>query len=158
PSKGNYLAFSVRGSYTGKDGIKANPQSDLYAWTSQFAKEKISGTPIETLSSGKGWRMAVILNGSIISAPTLDSALKDNAMISGSFTQREVTQLEADLKAGSLSFTPHILSEKNVSPELGAKERYSGIIATVLSLLLVVGSMIGYYRFGGVIASIAVLV
>lgn len=157
PTKGNHLSFSVRGSYTNKEGNKIHPRDDLYAWTSQFAKEKLGGTPLEAYSKGSGWRMAVILNGSIISAPTLDSALRDSAMISGSFTQREVNQLEADLKAGSLSFTPHILSEKNVSPELGAKERRNGVIATFLSLFLVASVMIGYYRFGGVIASIAVL-
>ena len=75
-------------------------------------------------------------------------------MITGSFTQREVNQLEADLKAGSSSFTPHILSEKNVSPELGSKERSHGIVATVISpSSSSCGVMVGYYRFGGVIAS-----
>ena len=76
------------------------------------------------------------LNGSIISSPTLNDALRTSAMITGSFTQREVNQLEADLKAGSLSFTPHILSEKNVSPELGSHERTLGIVATGLALVL----------------------
>jgi SecD/SecF fusion protein len=157
PSKGNYLSFSVRGSYSSKEGVKINPQNELYAWSSLYSKEKITGSPLENFSNGRGWRMAVILNGSIISAPTLDAALKDNAMISGSFTQREITQLESDLKAGSLSFTPHILSETNVSPELGIKERVSGVVATILSLVLVMASMIGYYRFGGVVASVAVV-
>ncbi|MBS0605315.1 MAG: protein translocase subunit SecD [Parachlamydiales bacterium] len=157
PSKGNFLSFSIKSSYTGKDGQKVQPRDDLFAWTSQFAKEKITGTPLEAYSSGRGWRMAVILNGTIISAPTLDSALKDSAMITGSFTQREVNQLEADLKAGSLSFTPHILSEKNVSPELGSKERTRGIVSTLLSLALVIAVMVGYYKFGGLVASVAVL-
>ena len=151
------MAFGVQGSHTDKGGQKVQPREDLYAWTSQFAKEKMTGTPLETLSSGKGWRMAVILNGSIISAPTLDSALKDSAMITGSFTQREVNQLEADLKAGSLTFTPRILSEKNVSPELGSQERVHGIIAMMTSIVLVVITMVVYYRFGGVVASVAVL-
>ena len=157
PSKGNFLSFSVKGSFTGKNGQKVEPRDDLYAWTSQFAKEKITGTPLEAFSNGRGWRMAVILNGTIISAPTLDGALRDSAIITGSFTQREVSQLEADLKAGSLTFTPHILSEKNVSPELGSKEKTRGIISTLLSLALVIGVMVGYYRFGGVVASVAVL-
>lgn len=157
PSKGNYLSFSIKGSYTNKEGLKNNPRDGLFAWTSHFAKENISGTPLEALSGGRGWRMAVILNGSVISAPTLDSPLRDSAMISGSFTQREINQLEADLKAGSLSFTPRILSEMNVSPELGAKEKVSGIVATILSLCLVIAAMLFYYRFGGLIASIAVI-
>lgn len=157
PSKGNFLTFSVRGTFTDKSGNRQHPRDNLQAWTFQFSKEKIQGTPKEAFSAGKGWRMAVILNGSVISSPTLDSELIDSGMITGSFTQREISQLEADLKAGSLSFTPHILAEKNVSPELGAKERIQGIIATVIALCLVIASMVSYYRFGGIIASIAVI-
>lgn len=157
PSKGNFLSFKVKSSYTNSAGQKSNPRADLFAWTSPFSKEKVLGTQNEAYSRGKGWRMAVILNGSVISAPTLDSPLSDSAMITGSFTQREVNALEADLKAGSLSFTPKILSEKNVSPELGSKERMLGIFATFISLLLVIGAMVSYYRFGGVVASAAVI-
>ncbi len=157
PQKGNYLSFEVSGAKTGRDGKKANPRDSLQAWTSRYAKEKVLGTPLEDFSKGKGWRMAVVLNDTVISAPTLEAVIRDSASISGSFSQREVNTLAADLKAGSLSFTPHILSEKNVSPELGAKDRMQGISATLVALLLVVGSMIAYYRFAGLIASIAVL-
>lgn len=157
PSEGNLLYFKVKGTYVGRDGQKVNPREDFYAWTSQFSEEKITGTPKEAYSQGRGWRMAVILNGSIISAPTLNSALRDSARISGHFSQREVNQLAADLKAGSLSFTPHILSEENISPDLGKEQRAQGIFAATLGLVLVVGSMCAYYRFGGVVASVAVL-
>lgn len=157
PSHGNYLSFEVKSSQTASGGQKTNPQEDLYMWTSQFSKEKIVGTPNAAYSQGKGWRMAVILNGTIISAPELNSPFKDSAMITGSFTQREVNALESDLKAGSLTFTPHILSEKNVSPELGSHERMLGILATCVALVLVIFSMIAYYRFGGLIASCAVI-
>lgn len=154
PSKGNFLGFDVKGSLIGR----SSPQSDLHAWTSRFSQESIVGTPQEIYSRGAGWRMAVILNDTVISAPTLNSALKESAMISGSFTQREVNQLAADLKAGSLTFTPHILSEKNVSPELGKSDRMKGITATIAALLLVIVSMVCYYRFSGIVASVAVLV
>ncbi|MBI2743835.1 MAG: protein translocase subunit SecD [Chlamydiales bacterium] len=157
PSKGNFLSFGVKGSQVTKEVHKFSPRDALFAWTSRFSKEKVIGTPLDVYSRGRGWRMAVILNGTIISAPTLDSALRDSAMITGSFTQREVSQLEADLKAGSLSFTPRILSEKNVSPEIGAQERTLGIWAMFISLLFVIGAMVGYYRFGGVVASVAVI-
>lgn len=101
--------------------------------------------------------MAVVLNGSIVNAPTLESGFSDSAMITGSFTQREINKLEADLKAGSLSFAPKILSEQNVSPELGQKDRMKGIIATGIALVAVIAVMIGYYRFAGVVASFAVI-
>jgi SecD/SecF fusion protein len=158
PSRGNFLSFEVASSYTNKDGIKISPRDELHSWTSAFSKEKVEGTVLEKYSYGKGWRMAVVLNESVISAPTLESALKDSAMITGSFTQREVNQLSSDLKAGSLTFTPKILSEKNVSPELGKEERVKGIMATILALVLVIIAMISYYRFSGLIASIAVVI
>lgn len=146
-TEGNVLIF----------GVKSPARDDFYTWTSQFAEDKIGGTPKEAYSHGRGWRMAVILNGSIITSPSLNAALRDGGRISGRFSQREVNQLAADLKAGSLSFTPRILSEENVSPELGHEERTKGIIASLTALILVVVAMIGYYRFAGLVASCAVL-
>jgi SecD/SecF fusion protein len=158
PNKGNILSFEIKGKESLKSGEKINPREDLYAWTSQFSKDKITGTPNALFSSNQGWRMAVVLNETIITAPTLTASIKEGCTIEGNFTQREVNQLEADLKAGSLSFTPRILSEKNVSPELGVKERNFSIMATCISLALVVICMIAYYRFGGIVASVAVIV
>ncbi len=157
PSRGNYLAFEVKSSQTLSDGQKLSPRQNLLTWTTPFSKEKVQGSSLAELSRGEGWRMAVILNGKVIQAPPVASPLKDHVSITGSFTQREVNRLEADLKAGSLSFAPYILSEKNVSPELGIKDRKMGILATITALVLVMVLMIGYYRFSGVVASIAVL-
>lgn len=157
PSQGNILSFGVKRSYEGQDKGSGSPRDDFAAWTSQFAEDKIGGTPKEIYNNGQGWRMAVILNGTVISKPGLKAALRDGGTISGRFSQREINQLAADLKAGSLSFTPKILSEQNVSPELGQDERTSGIIASLIAVALVVIAMVGYYRFAGVVASCAVI-
>lgn len=157
PSQGNLLSFNVKSSYEKvKDAGLGSPQQNFYAWTSQFSEERIAGTPKEIFAP-RGWRMAILLNGEVISHPSLHAALSNNGSISGRFTQREVNQLAADLKAGSLSFTPHILSEQNVSPELGQEERGKGIFASLIALALVAIAMIGYYRFAGLVATIAVL-
>lgn len=156
-SEGNTLHFGVKSAYVNRHGEKVNPRDDFYSWTSQFSEEKIAGTPKENVTQGRGWRMAVILNGSIINAPSLNSPLRDSARITGHFSQREINQLAADLKAGSLSFTPHILSEENVSPDLGKEQRMQGILAAALGLALVFLVMCSYYRFSGVVASLAVI-
>lgn len=157
-TKGNYLSFDVASKQTLSDGSVVTPREDLRTWTGVFSKDKVTQSGMGVYSNNRGYRMAVILNGSVISSPTLDSVLDRSAMISGSFTQREINKLEADLKAGSLSFAPQILSEKNVSPELGLKDRVKGIVATIVALACVIGLMCGYYRFAGFIASIAVLI
>lgn len=158
PAEGNMLNFSVKRAYEGSQSKSgSNPRDDFYAWTSQFAEDKIAGTPKEAYSQGRGWRMAVILNDTIITEPHLRAALKDNATISGRFSPREINQLAADLKAGSLSFTPRILSEQNISAELGKEERQRGMISSLTGLILVGVAMIGYYRFGGLVATCAVI-
>lgn len=155
PSQGNLLSFGVKRSFDGAQG--GSPRDDFYAWTSQFSEDKIAGTPKEAYSQARGWRMAAILNDRIISDPVLRAALREGGTISGRFSQREINQLAADLKAGSLTFTPQILSEENVSPELGKEERTQGILASVVALVLVVVAMVGYYRFAGLVASCAVI-
>jgi len=157
PSQGNILTFSVKSTYERSKKGSGNPREDFYTWTSQFAENAIAGTPKEAYSQGRGWRMAVVLNNRIITMPALHASLRDSAMISGRFSQREITQLAADLKAGSLSFTPRILSEQNVSAELGKDERTRGIFAAIIGLILVAVAMIGYYRFAGLVATCAVL-
>jgi SecD/SecF fusion protein len=157
PTKGNFLSFQIKNSVTLPSGKKIFPRKELYSWTSVFSKETISGSSYESFSRGAGWRMAVVLNGYIVSTPHLEAPLQTNGTITGHFTQREINQLASDLKAGSLSFTPQILSEKSVSPELGAKEREEGILATVIALVSVIALMTAYYRFSGVVASVAVI-
>jgi SecD/SecF fusion protein len=155
PSKGNILVFGVRSSDCRGQGTR--PRDEFYTWTSQFSEEGIQGTPREQYSHGRGWRMAVILNGTVVNAPALSSALRDSAMITGNFSQREVQHLATNLQAGSLSFTPKILSEQNVSPDLGTSERHQGLLAASLAIIAVIGIMVGYYHFAGAVASIAVL-
>lgn len=155
PSQGNILSFTVKSS--SKTDDKKNPRDVLSNWTSVYAREKIVGTPNEKYTPSRGWRLAIVLNGQVINDPLLNQPLRDNVQVSGGFTQHEVSKLAADLKAGSLSFTPQILSEENVSADLGQTERIQGIVATAIALVLVILLMVSYYRFSGVIASIAVL-
>ena len=156
-NEGHTLSFSVKRSYGANSDMSGSPRDDFYAWTSQFAEDMIAGTPKALYTpSGQGYRMAVILNGNVITAPALRAALRDNGSISGRFSQRDVEKLAADLKAGSLSFTPEILSEQNISAELGSEERAKGIFASAIALVLVAALMIGYYRFAGLVATVAV--
>lgn len=151
---GNILVFGVRRSYDKRSG---SPREDFSRWTTEFAQDRIAGTAKEKASRGGGWRMAVILNDEVVTWPSLKAALKDGGTISGRFTQREIASLAADLKAGSLSFTPRVLSEYNISPELGQEERTAGIRAALFGLSLVIAFMIYTYRFAGFVATCAVV-
>ncbi len=154
PNTGNFLSFSVNSS-SSEENI--DPRDILHNWTSVFSTSQMNNRAYSEITNGNGWRLSAVLNGKIISMPRLQDALKENGRISGSFSQKEVARLAADLRAGSLTYTPEIISETTISPELGAQERSQGILATVIAFFAVIAIMIGYYRFAGVIASIAVV-
>lgn len=153
PEQGNYLAFSVKNTLEGQRQMTA--QNAFQSWTTKFAKSSIQKAGLN--SGPQKWRMAIVLNDEIISAPLLNEPLRDGGSITGNFSQKEVEKLSSDLKAGSLSFRPEILSESNISPDLGESERLWGILASGVALFGVVTLMIGFYRTGGVIASICVI-
>lgn len=155
PAKGNFLNFAVSSDLK-RNNSSINPQESFYKWTSAFSKKGLKKEDRSFLSNGA--RMAVILNGEIVNAPFLESGLKDSASITGSFTQKELLKLKNDLQAGSLSFQPKIIMENNIAPELGLKDKMLGLTSMFISLILVSCLMIYYYRFSGIVATIALLI
>lgn len=101
--------------------------------------------------------LAIILDGQVMSAPTINSEISTQGQISGSFTQKEVDNLVNILRAGrlpaTLKQTP--VSESTMGPTLGQDTINAGVTAIVLAFLAVMAFMIVYYRFAGLVASIA---
>ena len=149
---GHVLTFGIKKRLRND---QTSPRKVFFDWTQQFAKDQIGGNPRELDRSGRGWRMAVMLQSRIVSAPELATALRDQASITGHFSQREIQRLATDLRAGSLSFTPEILSEETIQPQLGQSDRARGITASLAGLAGVVGLMVFAYGFAGAIASVA---
>lgn len=152
--EGYILNFGVKDKLTSTQSI---PTEDLHAWTTQFCQTGVAGTSAGQFSSGRGWRMAVVLDGYVVSDPVLNAPLKDHASVSGNFSYREVNRLATDLKSGSMSFVPEILSEEIVTPELGRQQRLQGIASMFIGLGVLILLMSVYYRFGGIVASVAVM-
>lgn len=108
-----------------------------------------------------GHPMAIVLNGEIWSAPTINSALSDNIQISGGgsgFSPEEQAWLVNCLQAGSLRLRPVFESGVQIDPTLGEDAISRGVLATLIGAILVVVFMIFYYRFSGAIAVIGLAV
>jgi len=111
---------------------------------------KVSGENI-------GRQLAIILDGRVQSAPTLESRITTEGRITGSFTQEEVQNLSLILRSGALPATLTYLQERTIGPTLGADSIRSGVLASVVGLLLVVSFMLFYYRLSGVNAVVALI-
>jgi len=93
----------------------------------------------------------------VLSAPRIDSKISDQGRITGAAGQEEASDLALNLRAGALPAGIKVTEERIVGPSLGADSIRQGITAGLVGLVLVVASMILYYRGAGVNAVIALL-
>lgn len=103
--------------------------------------------------------LAIILDGLVSSAPTINSEIRTQGQISGNFTQKEVDNLVNILRAGQLPATlkPTPVSENTMAPTLGQDTINRGVVAILAAFAAVIVFMIIYYRFAGLVASMALL-
>jgi len=104
-----------------------------------------------------GKQLAIILDGRVQSAPRIESRITGDGRITGSFTQEEVQNLALILRSGALAASMDYISEQTIGPSLGADSIRSGVIASVVGLLLVVFFMLFYYKLSGVNAVTALV-
>jgi SecD/SecF fusion protein len=104
-------------------------------------------------------RLGILLDDTLLSAPTIRSAISGDGQITGSFKQADVDFLVGVLNAGSLpaALQSEPISEQKISPQLGADTIRSGARAMLLATIVVLTFMLAYYRFSGFVADLAVL-
>jgi preprotein translocase subunit SecD len=106
-----------------------------------------------------GKRFAIILDGKVLSAPSINEAiLGGSAIIQGSFNVKSATQLAIALRSGALPVDLTVVEERTVGPDLGADSITRGVIAMGVGTgLLMIFILVTYGRFG-VYANLALVV
>ena len=101
-------------------------------------------------------RLAIVLDGEVKSAPNIQARISGgSAQITGQFSEQEAKDLALVLKSGALP-APLVVEESNVvGPTLGLDSIHKGVQSALIGGLLVILFMIIYYRFSGVIATVA---
>ena len=109
-------------------------------------------------SNGVGKRLAIVLDGKIISAPEVrEPIIGGNGQISGNFTFQSATDLALLLRSGALPAPLNIIEERTVGPDLGKDSINAGIMSLIIGFILVVAFMFYKYRFFGLIANLALI-
>jgi SecD/SecF fusion protein len=100
-----------------------------------------------------GRRMAIVLDGKIITAPTLQSRISDSGQITGIQSLEEASNISLVLRSGSLPISLHVEEIRSIGPTLGQDSINAGKIAAFIGGAAVVAAVIGYYGlvFGGVL-------
>ncbi len=104
-----------------------------------------------------GNRLAIVLDGKVMSAPVIQDAIYGgNAQITGSFTEEEARNLASVLE-NPLQTPVKIIDQRTVSASLGEDSVRSGFIAGIIGLAVTLIAMMIYYRIPGVIANLALI-
>lgn len=113
----------------------------------------------EPTPTGK-YRLGIVLDDALHSAPEIESAIYGRGEIRGSFTIEEVNNLKINLDSGKISvaLVKNPISTQYLESTLGAELRTKGLWTIGLSLLAIIVFMLFYYRlFAGGVTCIALL-
>ena len=105
-------------------------------------------------TKGIGKRLAIVLDGKVISAPVIQEAIvAGSGQISGDFTFQSATDLALLLRSGALPAPLEIIEERTVGPGLGQDSIKSGLSALLIGFILVITFMLIKYKVFGIIAN-----
>ena len=103
-------------------------------------------------------QIAIFLDNDVITAPFVTQGGQSNqTQITGSFTSDQAQTLANQISAGALPAEIGVVASTSVSATLGAQTVTASLIAGAVGLIIVIIFMIGYYRFPGLLATIALL-
>jgi preprotein translocase subunit SecD len=152
-----YLVRRVA-AVTGRDLRNARPTLDEFNQPAvSFSLNREGARKFgEVTSQNIGRSLAVLLDGRVETAPTIEGRISDEGQISGTFTQQEAADLGLILRSGALPASLTYLEERTIGPTLGADSVRAGVIASVSGLVVVAIFMLVYYRLSGINAIVAV--
>lgn len=152
-----YLVRRVA-AVTGRDLRNARPTLDEFNQPAvSFSLNREGARKFgEVTSQNIGRSLAILLDGRVETAPTIEGRITDEGQISGVFTQQEAADLGLVLRSGALPASLTYLEERTIGPTLGADSVRAGVIASVSGLVAVAIFMLVYYRLSGINAIVAV--
>jgi len=156
----NWWLLSRAPIVTGRDVRDARPQQDATTahWDTGFELSQAAGRRFQQFTgSHVGSRVAIVLDNSVLSAPTIQNEISDQGRITGAANREDAADLALNLRAGSLPTGVKVIEERTVGPSLGADSIRKGISAGVLGLVMIVAALLIYYRGAGLNAVLALL-
>jgi protein-export membrane protein SecD len=139
-------AVILDGSVVTDARVGVNPQNNQTTVNMTFNDQGTKEWAAYT-SSHIGKRAAIVLDGIVQSAPTIQSAITDGrSEITGKFTADEAKRLSTVLQTGALPVNLEFSDSRVVGPTLGQESLTRGLSAALIGLGLVALYMAVYYR------------
>ncbi len=152
-----FQSIGLDGRYLQKAGITFDEQTRkpqvAIEWNDEGSKIFAS-----TTKNNIGKALGIILDGNLISAPTIQTEISEGkAVITGNFSSEEAKSLVSRLNTGALPVPVTVIGSEVIQPVLGAKALASGVQASLYGFILIVLMMIFWYRLPGFVGVISLL-
>jgi preprotein translocase subunit SecD len=104
-------------------------------------------------------QMAIVLDNRVYTAPSIRSQIGARGQIEmGTSKLEDASELALVLRAGALPAPLKVVEERSVGPTLGADSIQNGKTAGLIGVVIVVGLMLLFYKFSGLLAVTALAV
>ena len=111
----------------------------------------------EVTGANVGKKLATVLDGRVMLAATIETQIRDQGRITGSFTVQQTSDLALVLNSGSLPAGITTQQEETVGASLGADSVRHGVWACLIGFVAIMGFMLVYYRGAGINADLALI-
>lgn len=139
-----------------RDAVAALDQFNV--WSINFSLTSEGSTEfLNYTSSNIGQPMAIVLDGYVLSAPTINAAISDSGVITGQFTQEEAESLAIQLRYGALPVPLKVIDIRTIGASLGQDSVERSLRAAIVGLIAVAIYMFALYRLPGSLATGALI-
>ena len=136
---------------TARVGVDENNQPDIIFTVNAQSVDRFR----RETGRNVGKRLAIILDGTVYSAPIIQEQLRAESRITGRFSTQEADELAKVLRAGALPATLRYLQQLSVGASLGKDSIRAGVTAAIAGMAFLAIFMVVYYRLSGVNAIVA---
>ncbi|HEY8232830.1 MAG TPA: protein translocase subunit SecD, partial [Vicinamibacteria bacterium] len=157
PGEPVYYMLRKEGLITGRDlktarvGVDENNRPQINFSLTATATDKFARETGRNINR----QLAIVLDGTVYSAPVIQAKLGADNRITGRFTTQEADELSKILKAGALPASLKYLQELTVGASLGRDSIRDGVRASIAAMAFITIFMLFYYRLSGLNAVVA---
>jgi preprotein translocase subunit SecD len=154
-----YYAVQKVAIVSGDELQSANRTTDQYGRPAvNFNLTSAAGSKFgDFTEANRGKALAIVLDGKVQSAPTIQDKITTNGIITGQFTIEEANDLGVMLQSGALPAGLRFLEQRVVGPSLGLDSIRKGMLACAIGGAVIILFMLVYYKLSGVNAVVALV-
>lgn len=159
PKGPNYVSTGLTGKNLQSAGVEFTSQGMTEPQIALKFDEEGTKLFADLTKENIGKTIAIYLDGVPLTTPVVNTEITNgSAVITGSFSVDEANNLAKRLNAGALPVPINLISQESVDASLGGISLQKSLMAGAIGLVLVIIFMLAYYRFLGLIASLALLI